>query len=363
MEQEITVDGNKISVNHFRDDWVLALMSQGVIVKLSINRWRAFSKITPELLGLRFHDDDGFDFTKKYLDLGRQKLLPVEVLSEIESVENKARMNLEYYSFDTVWGKFIPFTAFNEWEASNNIIKNDFLRQGIELGNRYDDIIASVKKEYRKMAKDVWVRLYSNTNGEATESFIENFVDNIAKKIPCKEEIVASFKYSSTFFIIPMPSFIADNIAQAEQIRRNDEMAKFESELEKQTKIRIKEDYIKRKKELIDGFLESTVVSMRKYVAELCDSILISIGKNGRNKINVNHVSRLKEMIRKIKLLNFYNDDEISKLINGLGIEIEKIKSEIDGNIVIDKLKEIVDVSKKEYCHTDFNPSISALEL
>jgi len=362
MEKEI-VEGKTIQINTIRDDWALALMSQGVIVKLSVGRWRGFSKITPELLGLKFCNEEGFAFSKKYLDLGRQRLLPIEVAQEIDVVEIRARSNLEIYSFDTVWGRFVPFTAFNEWESSNNIIRNDFLKQGKVLGERYDSIVSAVKDEYRKMAKDVWLRMYPDDKGGATEAFIENFVLNIAEKIPSKEKIVESFKYSSTFFIIPMPSFVADNIAQAEKIRRDDEVAAFESELEKQTKTRIKEEYVKRKKELIDGFLESTVVSMRKYVSELCSSVLMSIGRNGRSKITVSHVSRLKDMIKKIKFLNFYNDKEISDLIKDLGIEVDKIKGEIDEPKVVDKLKEIVEIGEKEYCPSNFNPSISALEL
>ncbi len=148
-----------------------------------------------------------------------------------------------------------------------------------------------------------------------------------------------------------MPSFVEENIAQAEEIKRREDMAIYESELEKQTKARIKEEYIKRKKELIDGFLESTVSSMRQYVAELCDTVLLSIGKGGKNKVSVAHIAKLKDMIRKIKLLNFYNDSDISKLMKDLDLELDKIKSEIDNNFIVDKLKEIIDASKKEYCY------------
>jgi len=339
------IENTEIYTNNLRDDWALSLMEQGVIVKLSISRWRAFSKITPELLGLKFYDEEGFNFTKKYLDLGRQKLLPAEIMSEIDAVEVKARNNLDNYSFDTVWGRFVPFTAFNEWEYNNNIIRNDFFKQGIVLRDRYDGVINSVKKEYRKMAKDVWLRMYSNGNGEATESFIENFVGKVVEKIPCKEEIYSSFKYSSTFLIIPMPSFMSDNSSKIEQIKYKE----FDTELEKQTKARIRDECLNRKRDLIDGFLESTVVSMRKYIYETCTAILMSMSKNEKNKINVNHISRLKDMIKKIKLLNFYNDYEISNLINDLGIELERNKSGIDVEFVINKLKEIINISQKEY--------------
>lgn len=365
MSQTINIDSKEIPVKEFRNDWALALMSQGVIAKLSINFWRANSRLTPEILGLKFADEEGFNFSQKYLQLGTQKLLPPEILSAINILDRRARETLDNYSFETVWGRFVPFTAFDEWERENGIIQRDFLQQAVILGNKYDEIVHSVKEEYKKMAKDVWVRLYPEDKYGATPSFIENFVDKTVAKIPSREDVVSSFKYSATYFIIPMPSFVADNIAKAEQIKRREEIAQFESDLEKQTKQRISEEYIKRKKELIDGFLESTVISMRKYIAELCDTVLISINKKGYAKVTNVHVNKIKGMIKKIKLLNFYNDKEVSDLIKELGVEVDKdnIKGELNQGIIVEKLKEIADSVKREYIPRNFNPSISVLEL
>ena len=363
MADVTTIENKGIPVEQFRDDWCLALMSQGVIVRLSVSRWMAEAKLTPEVLGLKFAGEDGFDFSRKYIDLGKQKLLPPEVLSEISILQSRAKQNLENHSFNTVWGKFVPFTAFDEWERNNTLIQSDFFQAAVAFGSRYDQIISSVKEEYKKMAKDVWVRLYPEDKAGATLSFIEDFVSKIIAKIPPREDIVASFKYTHTFFIIPMPSFVADDIAKVDQIKRQEEMAQFESDLEKQTKARIKEEYLKRKKELIDGFLESTVLSMRKYVEELCNAVLLSIGKTGKNKITGSHINKLKSMIKKIKILNFYNDKEVSDLIKDLDGELDKIKGETNQGVVVEKLRDIVDASKKEYLPRHFNPSISILEV
>jgi len=362
MSEIINIDNKNIEVEQIRDNWALALMSQGVIVKLSISKWLAEARLTPEILGLKFSGEEGFDFSKKYLVLGKQKLLPVEIIKEISTVEQRARNTLLNYSFDTVWGKFIPFTAFSEWEKENEIIRNDFINQAVALGNRYDEIICLVKEEYRKMAKDVWIRLYPASNTEPAISFTEDFVNKVISKIPAKEDIVASFRYNTTISIIPMPSFIADNIEKAEQIRRQGEMAQFESDLEKKTKIKIKEEYIKRKKELIDGFLESTVLSMRRYISELCSDVLLFMGSN-KNKLNYLNIKKLKAMIKKVGFLNFYNDKETSDLIKDLGNELDKLHSEIDNGMIVDKLREIVDFSKKEYVPKNFNPLIGSLEI
>lgn len=358
---QININNKEVHVEQFMSDWALALMSQGVIVRLSISRWRAEARLTPEMLGLRFVDGDGLDFMHDYVRLGKQKLLPPAILKEIETLEGMARNNLAYYSFDTVWGRFVPFTAFDEWERLNKNIRNDFFEQARSLGRQYDVIVASVKEDYKKMAKDVWFRLYPD-KGEPTLSFIDDFVSKIVAKIPSQIDIISTFKYDVTYFIIPMPSFVEENVARAEEIRRQSEMTQFSTDLEKQTKKRISEEYVQRKKELIDGFLESTVVNMRKYVSELCDVVLRSIGKQSSGDIKLSHVNKIKAMIKKVRFLNFYDDKEIDGLIKDLENEIDKIKGELNQDLIVVKLKEIVEVGKKEFTPKNFNPAISVLE-
>lgn len=357
------INGKEIDAKQYRNDWALALMSQGVIVRLSISRWRATAPLNIEDLGLKFSDKDGIGFMRKYIELGREKLLPPNVLSEIENVEARARLRLKESSFDTVWGYFVPYTAFEEWERENDSIRRDFMEAARRLGERYEEIIMIIRDEYRKMAKDVWMRLYQD-QGAPTESFIENFVSKIIAKIPSKIDIVSSFKYEVTYFVIPMPSMIEDNISKAQQIKMEREAKQFESELEKNTKKKISEEYIKRKQELIDGFLEATVVSMRKYVAELCDEILRSMSIGGDKKdLSKVQKNKIKRVIKKINLLNFQNDSEINGLLKELEIEIDKFKGERNGDVIAQKLQEIVDMGAKEFIPTDFNPAIEYMEV
>ena len=360
----INVNNKEVPIEHIQDEWALALMSQGVIVRLSVNRWRAEMQLSNEILGLRSVDDDSSNFMSKYIQFGKHKLLPPVILAEITTLESRSRKLLENYSFNTVWGRFVPFTAFDEWERQNNIIRGDFMAQAVALGNNYDSIIATVKNDYRNLAKDVWSRLYPHDEGGATESFIEDFVSNIIEKIPSMDDIVASFKYNVTYFIIPMPSFIEENIAKAEEIKRESQMTHFNVEIEKETKRRISEEYIAKKKELIDGFLEATVMTMRKYVGDLCSSVLQSVCTESHSgRITSRHVNKLKTMIKKVRMLNFYDDDEVESLINGLETELEKIKGERDDGVIVDKLQEIADNGKKQFIPKRFNPAISVLEV
>jgi hypothetical protein len=363
MSETIEINKKPVEVEQVRSDWALALMSRGVIVKLSMSRWRARTKLTPEMMGLKFVDEKTFDFHNKYLELGEHKLFPPNEIINVEILERRARMLLENYSFDTVWGKFVPFTAFDEWERENDLIRKDWFEQARMIGNRYDSILEVVRNEYRNMAKDVWVRLYAQDKGGPTESFITDFVQKVVEKIPPREEIVSSFKYNITYFVIPMPSLIEENLARAEQIKRQSEMECFNSQIEQQTKRRISEEYIKRKKELIDSFLETTVISMRSYVGELCNSVLQSIGcRSKTGNVTTQHVNKIKAMVKKVKLLNFYDDEEVASLLNDLDNEVDKIKGESSKDVIVEKLREIVEVGKRDFVPKNFNPSISVLE-
>ena len=363
MSPSINVNGKIVDAEQFKNDWALALMSQGVIVRLTVSRWRATSKLTPECLGLKFADENGHAFMNKYISLGQQKLLQPEVLSEIVHLESLARSVLQDFSFDTVWGKFVPFKVFKEWEEQNQKVRDDYMSQARVMGEKYHEIVAAVKEEYKTMAKDVWYRLYPD-KGEPTLAFIEDFTSKIVSKIPSQLDLVDSFRYDFTYFIIPMPSFVQNNIAEAERIKTQASMEKFNSELEKETKQKISEEYIKRKKELIDNFLESTVYHLRSYVSELCDAVLQSMKQQiETDQVSFMQIKRLKVMMKKVKLLNFYDDAEITTLLNGLNLEIEKMKGETDKNTIMRKLAEIVEVSKTEYLPSDTNSAISFLDI
>jgi len=358
------IGDKEIDVKQYRNDWALALMSQGVIVKLTMSRWRGSASLTHEELGLQFASKEGIDFMDRYISLGSEKLLPPEIIRELNAIEKMARLALIEHSFDTVWGHFVPYTAFESWDKKNEEVRKDFFIASEKLGEKYKDIIILVKEEYRKLGADVWHRMHPNDPGNANELFLEDFVNKIISKIPSKTDILASFKYDTTYFNIPMPSMIEENISRAKQEQINREMKEFEVNIAKDTKQKIANEYIKRKQELIDNFLQATVNSMRKYVADLCDSVIQSMAaQSHKTDISKQQKDKIKKMINKVKLLNFHNDQEIKQSINDLETEIDKFKGERDKNIIVEKLQKIVDMGTKDFLPSDFNPSISTLEV
>jgi len=351
-------------VKMMRDNWTLALMRRGIIVNLSINRWRGTTKLTPELLGIKFSDQEAVGVVKQYLKFGHQKLLPPDVTREFDGLEIKAREVLSAYSFKTVWGRFVPVTAFDAWESENEVIKDAYLEVAKNFGNDYTDIVGRVKDEYAILAKDVWARLHPDLSTTPTGSFVENFSNNIVSKIPPLSQIMSSFKYDTVYSFIPMPSFMETDIAKAKDIQRDSNIKDFKNEVQRQTEIRVAEIYIQKKTELIDGFLETTVSAMRKNVSELCNEVLISMGKSRyKGRVSDVHVKKLRKMIDKVRILNFYDDEEVSSLLNGLEFEVDKFKHDMDKDVIVEKLEKIVSVGTQEFLPEDFSPAIGYLEV
>ena len=363
MPNTVNINGKEVEAQQYRNDWAIALMRQGIIVKLNVSRWRAIASLSAEDLGLKFSNRNGSDFLRSYIALGKEKLLPPMVINEIENVEKRARDNLRQHGFKTVWGYFVPYTAFSSWEEGNQRCREDFMEAAKRLGERYDDILSIVRDDYRHLARDVWYRLYAD-QGSPTDSFIEDFVSKIITKIPSRMDIIASFKYEATYLIIPMPAMLEDSLFQAQQIKQAGELSELKTSLEKETRRKISEEYVKRKQELIDEFLQATVISMRKYVAELCDTVLKSVTRNATSKdLSVVQKNKIKEMIKKVNMLNFHNDSEINGLLKELEIEIDKFKGDRDKDLVISKLQAIVDAGAQEFYPNDFNPAVGGLEV
>jgi hypothetical protein len=103
---------------------------------------------------------------------------------------------------------------------------------------------------------------------------------------------------------------------------------------------------------------------MRTYVAELCDSVLLSISKGGNQKdVSKKQRDKIKNIVKKVGLLNFHDDTEVKQMLKDLEIEVDKFKGDRDKNIIVEKLQKISDLSKEQFLPTNFNPIISPLEV
>ena len=111
--------------------------------------------------------------------------------------------------------------------------------------------------------------------------------------------------------------------------------------------------------------MDTTVKSLRRNIAELCDNILRGLGQRKvMNKgITGTQVQRIKDIVKLTENLNFYNDKEIDDLLKELDRETDKTKDSINNDIVEDRLEKIVKITEEEFIVKDFNPAIFDLEI
>ena len=115
----LNVDGIKTG----NPKW-LALMREGVVVKLHVRRWRAKSRLDLTDLGLPSETDD---LIGDLLNLGDKRLLPKDLGSRLEAIESAGRKALERNGYSTFWGTFVPATNFEAWKAENDTHKQRYL--------------------------------------------------------------------------------------------------------------------------------------------------------------------------------------------------------------------------------------------
>ncbi len=336
---------NDVEPLAYKNNWALALMSKGLIVKLSVSRWRGAERLSPNDLGINFENQQIKDFFDEYISLGSNKLLPKEVESVLVTIESQARENLKNHGFKTIWGWFVPFTSFEQWEKKNEQIRHNYFSVAEKIGEQYNNIVSAIKEEYKKMAVNVWYRKFPN-QGEPPISYVETFSQNIVDKIPGRNELVSSFKYRTMYNIIPMPSVLEKDIHNTEKIMQEREISQMDTEYKRQALAKIHQQYTEKKQELIDDFLNSTVGFIRNQIKELCLNVLASIrGKN--NKITKSNSNKIKNLIKRVSLLNFYDEKEISLLLNIINEEIDKSSTYRDMDVIVSTMEKIVDTTSK----------------
>jgi hypothetical protein len=162
-----------------------------------------------------------------------------------------------------------------------------------------------------------------------------------------------------------MPSTIYRDVAKSNEIVREDEIKEAEHTVTLNSRQRLADIYVERRKEYMDDFLDSTVKTLRSNIAKICENVLSGIGERRALKRDITkaHIKRIKEIIKNVKNLNFYDDTEIANLVKDLDIEADKAKGDWDGDIISDRLEKIVEITKEEFVIKDFNPTIENLEI
>ncbi len=310
------------------EDKVLSMMERGVLVRLRIQYWRPYAKLRLADLGL----DEVNGNTKGYIQLGRKKLLPPDLIAKVETVERRARTALRENSLRCFWGSFIPTTAWSKWRELSDKLEARFYEVRDEIIEALPASKETLHEIYSEMAAEAYRRSKLDANVEVPLDFIERFVNACLSRIPSAEQIRAAYRYNEVYNYIPLPSQVKAHVEGL-----------IEDDMRRQIAAQMHEE----KKAMMDGFMSEVSAGLRNMIVKVAESVKASIEQND-GKLIPRSTSDIKRLLEKLDRLNFYDDTAIQGMVADIRAEVDKPLKERDVPSIRKVLDEVLTTSQKQ---------------
>lgn len=358
-------------------DWK-ALMGEGVVVRLHIRRVRFRKRLQFEDLGIHFPDKATQEKMQEIFRLGMKNLLTKAYLDRIEQIEYKARKLLHAYAIDTVWGPFVPVTAYQTFREAIDQLEAAYYQVRDDILANYASIMREVLENYVKAAGQAY-RILNKVNPEAlTERerkreiyYIGGVRRKIRKVLPTENDIRQSFAFETSPTYIDLPLLAGEDAdgnpsgVQIEKRTIEDVTPEEQRELrwrkegtrERQQMMRaMNEDVVRKareqKEQRIDQFLTSVITQLRGLLYDATVNVLAALAKH--ETLPPRSVVQLKNLVANLQLLNFYGDQDVEramKLIEGL---IDRPREDRDLELIEQRLRQIATVMRATLLPLDY---------
>jgi hypothetical protein len=303
------------------------LMQEGVIIDLSLSRWRARTSLDLDDLGLPPLADDEAESIRSIFRLGEKRLLPESYFRRLAACEKVLYRTLERFSFPSPWGHFVPATAFPAWKAAHAQAEAEYLALRDEIVRDHPAILALLREQYTVAARRAY-RVIHHMAGVRDaerlgdqEAFVSATWARIQAAIPPAAEIGASFTVDVAYSLVPLPALLAQGEATSAATvagLRDRVSAASEAEAQRQRLIaemnrEVVAQARAKKEALIDGFLAGLVAQLRGLIYQVSTDTLRAI--EGKTSVHVRSLGSLKELVGKVERLNFFGDAEATAMI------------------------------------------------
>lgn len=321
------LDAGTISVQDIGQN----LMQEGVIVDLSLSRWRARQSLGLDDLGLPPLDADEAKAVSSIFRLGEKRLLPDTYFNRLVALERVIYRTLERYSFKSPWGSFVPATAFPAWKEAHAQAVADYFGLRDEIVRDYEQIMTLLQEQYAVASRRAY-RVLNKLGGVLDpdrltdqEAFVAATWTRIRAAIPPATEIATSFRLDVNYSLVPLPSLLSQGAPDAGTASdatvaalRSRVSAAEEAEARRKKLIDdMNRDVLAqaraKKEELIDGFLAGLVAQLRGLIYQV--SVDTLSGLEGKAALHNRSLGALKELIGKVERLNFFGDSEATAMI------------------------------------------------
>ena len=292
----------------------------GVIVALRIATARGERKLSWLHVGQPEERGSSGEFERLYYHLGSRHVLPQEFLRKRDILEKRARAALQKYSFDTAWGRFVPYTAWASWKRENDRIKAEYLALKDEVARDYDEIVKRVLDDNRAYAPTAFERLCSlDADAERKygplEAFVENWLEDTKTSIPEKDVLTSSITYREVFTRLSFDGYGGADPKETASLRS--ELEATRKELEKaRMRYDINRHFIEQRKALVDGFLADVQRHLYSMVYDVASSVLESLSSHG--SLTASSSRSLRILVEKISVLDFRDDPLLHETMDAI---------------------------------------------
>ena len=247
-------------------------------------------------------------------------MLSKEARWKIKHIQAAIRANLLTYSYRFPYGQFLPFKAYRRWKAKHDELKRDFERQRDKILAEYDSLPDVVRKEANDWITEAFRMVSKAEKGSLpTLSFYENVVSMVVSKAPRKKDLASLFDCDIRFY----PYFhsdcswiIGNGWPLSDQWKEIAQEGLSES-IEK------------------DGGEVLVKIAFRQFgqkCMEMLQPILESVGNRSVSHFTVSAVNKA---LADLEVLNFFDDDEFSRHIQGLEGKVSKeLQGELESRLV-----------------------------
>ena len=318
---------------------VSAAYQAGVLVQLHVCWWRGFKVLKPEDLGM--HPAKAVKaFLDEAIHLGGKRLLPKEILSRLKSLEVMGRATLAELSFETLFGRFVPCTAYGEWKRRYAEYQEQFYTVRDRILTDHDAIVDEIRRAWLDNAP----RLYRMANARsAPAGWADEVANRIAGQVRSRDEIEETFRYEQELRIVPIPSEAEVDALRAEQVNRARRLGADRAALVDEFDRDLQTELGKRKDHVL-GFVEGIQQQVFDAIGKLAAETHATL--SGSKGVPTRTVDRLRRLTGQLRSMNFMQDPKVTDWLDQ--IDTDATAPELSSERLLTTLRVITDQAGAE---------------
>ncbi|MBD3260264.1 MAG: DUF3150 domain-containing protein [Candidatus Altiarchaeales archaeon] len=275
------------------------IFTHGVLVDVNISIWSARTQLQAEDLGIQSeHVPESFS-------LGHMKLIPSEVMSELNHFDYMIRALLKKHSFPFEFGeaRFVPKKVFPTFSDEFDTINQEFQKKIDEFVASYPRYKLQMRQEFTKAANQAYERLLTLCGfDKPRDEFVNEFLERVEALYPSEEKIRSKFSAEYVVFQVSLPDL---SQATYETVAAdNEKMALMQKAYEKALYKRVQ------------SFVDNVVNEQRSNAVKVMSHVAENMKKGKR--FTTATLNSLRKMVTEYERMDVLDDADMLKRLRDL---------------------------------------------